>query len=125
MEVISGKRILVVDDEELIRYLLKDSLEDLGAEVVIAEDGEEAVKIASSQTFHVLISDIKMPKMTGLELIAKLKESKIQIPTFLMTGFLDYRSFDLSQYQYEAIVFKPFDTDELFDSIRLVLQKPA
>ena len=68
-------RILVVDDEESIREFLEIMLKKEGYEITTAEDGARAKDILSKKSFDMVISDLQMPNMTGLELLKYVKES--------------------------------------------------
>lgn len=79
-------KILVIDDEKSIRSTLRDILEHEGYEVTEAQDGAEAVKIASKDSFDVILSDIKMPKMDGMEVLEKLQEIAPETPVVMISG---------------------------------------
>ncbi|OZI10448.1 response regulator [Bacillaceae bacterium SAS-127] len=81
------KRILVVDDEEILRMLICDTLEDLGYEIEEAEDGEEALEKVSEQSYDLMILDYMMPNITGIEVIEQLpKEIKQTLPILMLTA---------------------------------------
>jgi YesN/AraC family two-component response regulator len=67
-------KILVVDDERSIRNSMKEVLEFEGHVVTLAEDGETGLKEAEKEQFDLVFSDIKMPKMDGIELLAKMRQ---------------------------------------------------
>ena len=69
----AAERILVVDDEELNRDLLQQILGREGYQVAIAANGQEAMALLRQETFHVVLTDLKMPGMTGVEVIRELK----------------------------------------------------
>ena len=80
-------RILVVDDEKVIRDILADFLNMEGYVVHTVEDGVEALKELGRRSYNLVISDLKMPKMGGLELIQKITEDSLPVLTVIMTGF--------------------------------------
>lgn len=81
------KTILVVDDEELVRSLMKDILSFNGFEIITANNGVEGLeKITSGEKIHLVISDISMPEMDGLTLLAKTRKEGIEIPFFIISG---------------------------------------
>lgn len=83
-------RILVVDDEDGIRKALRIKLSKKGYEIIEAEDGIAATEILQSdQKFDMILSDVKMPKMNGLELVEWIQEQEIIIPVVMLTGFID------------------------------------
>jgi DNA-binding NtrC family response regulator len=79
-------KILIIDDERSIRNSLREILEYEGYEVKDASDGVEGFKIASEEKFDIILSDIKMPKMDGLELLEKLKESGVDSQIIMISG---------------------------------------
>src|SRR3984885_11602873 len=108
-------RILVVDDQEMIRDSLAATLVREGHEVIAAGDGPAAVsKLSSGTRFDLLISDMKMPKMTGIELLAEAKRLRPDMPVVLMTAFATVstavEAMKLGAYDY---IQKPFDGDEI------------
>lgn len=81
------KRILVVDDEDIIRMLICDTLEDLGYEIYEAEDGEEALKKLNQQMYDLVILDYMMPNLSGIEVIERLQEDiKKSLPILMLTA---------------------------------------
>src|ERR671912_1636173 len=108
-------RILVVDDQELMRDSLAANLVREGHEVVATHDGTVAVsKLEGSARFDLLITDLKMPKMTGIELLAEAKRVRPDMPVVLMTAFASVQTaveaMKLGAYDY---IQKPFDGDEI------------
>lgn len=80
------KRILVVDDQEYIRSLLEDILDEWGYSVESARDGEEAVGKLSTADWDLVISDMDMPRLGGLGLLDRVKSGHPKVPVVLMTG---------------------------------------
>ncbi len=84
----SVSRILVVDDEESLREICQDALEDEGYQVYLAEDGQSALEfLAQNSDVDLIVSDLRMPKMNGIDLLKKLREQKFDIDFLVMTGF--------------------------------------
>jgi len=81
-----GKKILVVDDDFNIRYLMSKILKDRGYSVYTAEDGISALRILGIERFNVLITDLKMPNMDGIELFNRVKELYPQMHVIFLTG---------------------------------------
>jgi len=79
-------KILIVDDEKSIRNSLREILEYEGYQVKDACDGQEGYKMASEEKFDIILSDIKMPKMDGIELLEKLKEAGIDSQIVMISG---------------------------------------
>ena len=79
-------KILIVDDEQAIRKALREILEYESFEVAEAEDGPAAIKACEKESFDMIFSDIKMPRMDGMELLTQLKELGVEAPVVMMTG---------------------------------------
>src|SRR5260370_23908095 len=113
-------KILIVDDREMMRDSLAGTLAREGHEIVAAGDGQAAVARLGSAKFDLLISDLKMPKMTGIELLAEAKKLRPEMPVVLMTAFATVgtavEAMKLGAYDY---IQKPFDGDE----IRLLVER--
>lgn len=107
--------ILIVDDELLIRDLLYDFFVGQGWETSIADSGEKALEILESRSIDLVLSDIRMPGMDGLELTAEIQQSKPGLPVVLMTG---YPSVDTAvaalRFRVADYVTKPFNINSLY-----------
>src|SRR5665648_676294 len=79
-------RILVIDDERSIRNTLKDILEFEKYQVELAEDGFKALEMLKTNDFDVILCDIKMPGMDGIEVLQKVEELKPDIPVVMISG---------------------------------------
>lgn len=111
------KKILVVDDEELLTKTFSKILEKKGYEVFIAKRGEDACAMAEEEMFDLIITDIKMPGMDGIETIKRLKvvflEKKISCPPIIfITGFADEKQeANAKKLTPVAYILKPFDLE--------------
>ena len=117
-------KILVVDDEEDIRELLKSSLEDEGYIVQCAESAEEALDTLSKQSFHVIYMDLKLPGIDGVELCKRVRKDNPVVFIFVMTGYSSL--FDLATCREagcDDFFTKPFDTDTMLEETKRALQK--
>jgi len=79
--------VLVVDDERSMRDFLKILLEKEGHKVVTADNGEKALEILDNQSLDVVVSDIRMPGMTGIELLELIKKEFTDLPVIMITAF--------------------------------------
>ena len=115
-----SKRILIVDDEPSIRRVLAAHLKRAGYEVDTAADGEKATHLLEEESFHLVVTDLKMPGMGGMELLAWVRRNHPGLPVIVITahGTVDtaVESLKLGAHDY---VTKPFDRDEL----QLVISK--
>lgn len=107
-------RILVVDDEESIREFLEIMLRKEGYEVTSAEDGSAALEIIKKKSFDLIISDLQMPNMTGMELLEKVKSSSPDVVFMMITAFgtteTAVEAMKMGAYDY---ITKPFKIDEV------------
>jgi two-component system cell cycle sensor histidine kinase/response regulator CckA len=104
--------VLIIDDDDDIVELLKQSFEDLSITVHTAKDGRLALNFLANYKVDCLIVDVVMPNMTGPELIAELQKQNDPTPFFFITGYLDSSREDLNSLKPRAIIFKPFDFEE-------------
>ncbi len=82
----SQKRILVIDDEVLIRHALADYLSECGYETATAADGVEGLATAHAQPFDAVLVDLRMPRVDGLEVVATLKAEQPELPVVVVSG---------------------------------------
>jgi len=114
--------IMVVDDEDNIRLLYKEELEEEGYKIAAAASGEEALEILSKVNPDLIVMDIKMPGMSGVETLIKVKEIDKNIPVILCSAYGDYKQ-DFTTWASDAYVVKAASLDELKRSIIEVLEK--
>ena len=114
-----AEKILVVDDEPGVRGFLRDLLAEEGYEVVLASDGEEALGLAELENPEVILLDINMPGIDGIEVCKRLKarEETRYIPIIIITA-LDDRGFQAYLEGADDFITKPFDSMELTFRIR-------
>ncbi len=107
-------KILVVDDQDMMRDSLAATLVREGHEIVAAIDGAMAVTRLGNMRFDLMITDLKMPKMTGIELLGEAKKIRPEMPVVLMTAFATVQTaveaMKLGAYDY---IQKPFDGEEI------------
>src|SRR5437660_7489161 len=113
------RRVLVVDDEENIRLVLRTLLKKNGYDVEVADSGEAALPLVDSFGPDVIITDVRMPKMSGLDLLATLKAKNALATVIVMSA---YGSIDLALEAIQAgaydYVAKPFKPDEVILTLR-------
>ena len=114
--------ILVVDDEENIRWLYKEELEEEGYGIVAAASGEEALQMVTESKPDLVVMDIKMPGISGVDALIKIKEIDKNIPVILCSAYGDYKQ-DFTTWASDAYVVKAASLDELKKAIREVLEK--
>ncbi len=118
------KKIMVVDDEENIRFLYKEELMDDGYDVVLAASGQEALDLLADTKPDLLTLDIKMPGMDGIETLRKIKEIDKELPVVLCTAYGQYKQ-DFSSWASDAYVVKSADLAELKSVIKEILENKA
>lgn len=118
------KKILVIDDERSIRNALKDILEYEKYEVTLSEDGISGLKELETSTFDLILCDIKMPDMDGLEVLEKVKASHPDVSVIMITGHGDIdtavEAIKMGAYDF---IQKPLDLNRLLVAIRNGLDK--
>jgi PAS domain S-box-containing protein len=100
-------KILVVEDEMLIRMDLVEMLEELGHTIIEAGSGEEALKLAEREAFDILLTDLGLPKMSGAELAARLRDSNAEVGVIFATG--NNRSPEVAIGAAPVLLRKPYD----------------
>ncbi|HRK08749.1 MAG TPA: response regulator [Pseudobdellovibrionaceae bacterium] len=106
-------KILIVDDDELFRDALEKNLRGIGFEVSSAENGRLALESMKQTQFDVIVSDIRMPEMDGIELLRAIR-SNSQLPVILMTGFADImETHSAHQLGANEFIAKPFSRSDL------------
>ncbi|MCB0349765.1 MAG: sigma-54-dependent Fis family transcriptional regulator, partial [Bdellovibrionales bacterium] len=120
------QRILVVDDEESIREFLEIMLRKEGYEVTTACDGEQAIDLFKKKSFDMVISDMQMPKVTGLELLKHIKDQSPDTIFFMITAFATaetaVEAMKIGAYDY---ITKPFKIDEVRINIANALKSKS
>ncbi len=123
-----AKKILVIDDEELIIKSLRKLLEKNGFLIYVAKNGQDAIVMAEEENFDLIIADIRMPGINGVDTVQSIFENlesrKVsKIPTIFITGYADksikQRATALKPIAY---IYKPFDISELVDRVKEVLR---
>jgi heterodisulfide reductase subunit A2 len=116
-------RILVVDDEHIVRDSLKEWLDEEGFFVDMAESGAMALEKLSKKTFHLMLTDIKMPAMDGVELLKKAKEGFPDLCVLMMTAFATVETaVDAMKMGAQDYLMKPFDPEQMIAKIIQVYQ---
>ena len=122
-----AKKILVIDDEEIIIKSLSKLLEKNGFEVFVAKNGQDALVMVEEVEFDLILADIRMPGMSGVETVEQIYKKKQEaqnrrIPTIFITGYAD-ETIEAKAKKLEplAYIYKPFDTEKLLETIKKAL----
>ena len=122
--LMNNKKILLVDDEEGIRKVLGISLADMGYQVFTAANGEEALRAFNSENPPIVLTDIKMPGMNGIELLKKIKYLNPDTEVIMITGHGDMDlAIESIKYQATDFVTKPINDDVLDIALNRALEK--
>ena len=116
-------KILVVDDELHVRGVLSEFLTQEGYEVIVATNGEEAIELAETESPQVILLDIKMPGIDGIEVCNRLKahEKTRSIPIIIVTSYAD-RDFEAYLEGADDFVTKPFHPTEVSLRVKAALR---
>jgi two-component system alkaline phosphatase synthesis response regulator PhoP len=122
----AGKKVLVVDDEIHIVHVVAIKLRNNGYDVITAENGSEAFKIACEEKPDVIVTDFQMPLMTGLEMVEALRQNSemADVPVIMLTA----RGFAIDDNQKQQLrisecLSKPFSPKELLRTVEDVLHQ--
>ena len=114
-------RVLIVDDQDYVRELLRDILNSLGHQVVEAEDGFQALELFEKEAFDAVFTDIGMPGMSGWELARLVRERNSQIPLAILTGWGEaVSSNEQKTAEVNWIVAKPFTVERIAEILKEV-----
>jgi CheY-like chemotaxis protein len=114
-------RILLVDDEEHIRLLFKEELEEEGYSIRLASNGYEALEILKTGQFDLVVLDIKMPGIDGIQTLNEIKKLNKEQRVILCSAYGEFKQ-DFSSWVSDAYVVKSADTRELKETIKHVLK---
>ena len=118
----SVKKILIVDDEEHMRELLKDFFEGEGFVVDMAEDGVKALE-KLDDSFRIVISDNRMPMMQGMELLDNIKEKSPAMPVIIITAYSTPKlAVEAYKHGASAYITKPFNQEELLQKVKEIMR---
>ena len=116
-------RILLADDDDALRRVIQYKLEQEGYEVFTVNNGEKALNELKSRQYDLILSDIKMPKLTGVQLLDQVKKIQPSLEVILMTAFADVsqavQAVKLGAFDY---LTKPFEDDQLIVTIEKALK---
>lgn len=116
-------RVLVADDEEDILEIIQDRLEACGFNVITAVNGTEALRKIKTQKFDGVFLDVKMPEMTGIEVLEEVRKSDKRLPIIIVTSSTSREAaIDSIAKGANEFILKPFDWDELKGKIEKVFR---
>ncbi len=120
----ANERILIVDDEESMRFFLEEALSKEGYQVQVAKDGDLAVKRAMDTPFDAIIMDVKMPKLGGIEALEEIRKRDQEVEIIMLTAYgsekVAVEAIRKGAYDYFT---KPFDIDEMRAVVRRAIER--
>lgn len=114
------QKILLVDDEASIQIVYREEFEDEGYEVISAMDGEEGLQKFEQENPDIVILDIHMPGMNGIEVLRQMKMQKPEIPVILSSAYQEFKR-DISTWASEEYVVKSGNLDGLKEAVKRLL----
>ena len=117
-------RILIVDDDENIRKVLAAILEDEGYSVESVDTAKKGIEKSETDFFNIALLDVRLPDMEGIELLAKLRETKPKMRKIIITGYPTLQNaVGAVNKGADAYVMKPFDVEKMLKTIKEQLKK--
>lgn len=116
------EKILCIDDDQSLILLYQEELSEEGYKVVVAKDGKEALAKFEKEKPHLIVMDIRMPIMNGIEALTAMLGKNRQVPVILNTAYTQYRE-NFMTWGAEAYLIKSSDLTELKKKIREILDK--
>lgn len=112
-------RILIVDDDENIRKVLETILEDEGYTVESAETAKKGIEKSEKSFYNLALIDVRLPDMEGIELLAKMRDTKPKMRKIIITGYPTLQNAAAAVNKgADAYVMKPFDVEKILQTIR-------
>jgi two-component system NtrC family response regulator len=117
-------RIIIIDDDESIRQVLKTILEEEGYVVDTADTGKEAVLKTNEKVYNLALIDMRLPDIEGIDLILKIKDTTPRMRKIIVTGYPTIQNaMEAVDKQADAFILKPFDVERVLQTIREQLMK--
>lgn len=121
--MVTSANLLIVDDEADLREVLSATLGDAFPNYTLAKDGQEAFELLKSSKFHAVLSDINMPRMTGLELLREVRAMGLTTPFVILTAYGDkQKAVDALKLGAFDFLDKPWNNENLFDIVGRALE---
>ena len=118
--------LLLVDDDPEFRKAMKKMFEKSGYDVTVAADGQEALVALGEKNFDLIISDLRMPNLNGMELMEELKRRKINLPVIFITAYGEVESYmDLMNLGAFEYINKPVKGQEILGIVRKALESTS
>jgi DNA-binding response OmpR family regulator len=123
MVIMVDGKLLITDDDRDFRESLAEGLNRRGFEILLAADGQEAIEIIRNQTIRLLMLDIHMPRLGGLETLAEVRRFGMQLPCILMSAKLDEMILSRARsLRSDWVLAKPFSLNTIASAIQSVME---
>ena len=117
-------RIIIIDDDESIRQVLKTILEQEGYTVDTADTGKQAILKTNEKAYNLALIDMRLPDIEGIDLILKIKDTTPRMRKIIVTGYPTIQNaMEAVNRQADAFILKPFDVERVLQTIREQLMK--
>ncbi len=121
---IEAPSLLITDDDQAFRQTLHGVFAPRGYRTLLAGDGEEALRIVRREEVHLLLLDMHMPKLTGLETLRRIRQFKAQLPCILLSAHLDKPLIEQARLaQAFSVLSKPVTLVQITGVVRLALEQ--
>jgi two-component system alkaline phosphatase synthesis response regulator PhoP len=117
----NNRKILIVDDDETILHMLKRFFDSRGYQVLVEKDGLKAVEKLKAEKLTLVLTDIKMPSFSGIDLIKFIRQNMEGIPIVAMTAYPHLYPEKKNGGEVDAYFRKPFDINEMLSSIEKII----
>jgi CheY-like chemotaxis protein len=118
LQILSGKRILIVDDDELNKALATYILENYDVDIDDASNGKEALEKITEENYDLVLMDLHMPEMGGIEVVSLIRKRRIDVPVIAITGnVLKAEKEKCINAGMNEYISKPYDESELLKKI--------
>jgi len=118
------KKILVIDDEADVRSVVQRILRDVGHEVMCADCGETALRMMEKDKVDLIILDLRMPGIGGMETLASIRRNNTSVPVILLSGYITVAALtDAARLGLNDFLTKPFRMDELLTKVNRLLKQ--
>ena len=116
--------ILIVEDEKELLMTLAEQLSLEGYEIATAEDGEEALAALQKKKFSLVVLDLKLPKVSGFDVLKFLKQKSSQSKVIVLTAYADLKNVTMvKDLGADDVIEKPYELGDLIDAIHFVMKK--
>jgi CheY-like chemotaxis protein len=116
--------LLITDDDRAIREALREVFEPRGFHTFMAADGQQAVSIVRQNIVHLVLMDLQMPGLTGIEAARRVKEHRAELPCILISGAIDEEVLaEAEEVPVFSVLVKPISVRKVTDTVHLALRE--